>query len=165
MKYHESLLPVMHALFRRGCTNEQLCEVLGISERGLYNWKKKYPAVLQAFEEKKNNVAANAIVEDALFKEATGYYYTEDVATKDGVHQVSRYARPVVLAALAWLRNRCPDRWQHNPGDDGGKNVNFNNLQLFQINYNGNVPGQMKPAMLEIGSGNTEGSGDKESTD
>lgn len=103
---------------RDGLTEEQIAHNMGISVKTLYNWKEKYVPILQAL--KKGKEVVDLIVENALFKRATGYkteetkVYIMPDGSKRGV-QVTKEIPPDTTACIFWLKNRKPDRWRDKP--------------------------------------------------
>ena len=63
---------------RDGLTDEQIAINIGIKRPTLYDWKKKYSDISDALKRGKEIVDRQ--VENALFKSATGYEYTERTA-------------------------------------------------------------------------------------
>lgn len=63
---------------RDGLTDEQISENMGIAPKTLYRWKDNYSQICQAL--KKGKEVVDHQVENALFKRAIGYEYTERTA-------------------------------------------------------------------------------------
>lgn len=63
---------------RDGLTDEQISENMGIAPKTLYRWKDNYSQICQAL--KKGKEVVDRQVENALFKRAIGYEYTERTA-------------------------------------------------------------------------------------
>lgn len=63
---------------RDGLTDEQIAENVGIATSTLYNWKKGHLEILEAL--KRGKEVVDRQVENALFKRAMGYEYTERTA-------------------------------------------------------------------------------------
>lgn len=64
---------------RDGLSDKQIAEEkIGVSERTFTDWKKKFPSVSSVL--KKGKDVADRQVENALFKRAVGYDYTERTA-------------------------------------------------------------------------------------
>ena len=77
---------------RDGLTDEQIAKEMRIGSRTLYEWKKKYPQIMQALKESKD--AADRQVENALFNAALEGNTT---------------------AQIFWLKNRKPAQWRDQP--------------------------------------------------
>ena len=88
-------------LFRSGATESAAAEFLGITVAALNRYRKKHPELAEIFELK--NERCNDLVESALLKRATGY---EDANGKE--------VPPDIRAAVFWLQNRRPKRWNVN---------------------------------------------------
>ena len=93
-----------------GLTDEQIAKNMGINVATIYEWKKKYPKIDEAL--KKSKEVADFEVENALHKNATGYYYFEDVITKEGIIKVEKWAKPDTTAQIFWLKNRRAKQWR-----------------------------------------------------
>lgn len=129
-KYQEWLTPdgllLLEAWARNGLTDEQIVANMGIGARTLYEWKKKYPQISQSL--KKGKEVVDIQVENALFKRAIGYSYTEttkervteyDTETGEalGSHmevtkEVTKEVAGDVTAQIFWLKNRKPEAWR-----------------------------------------------------
>lgn len=108
-------LEAITAWAREGLTDEDLAKRIGIGVRTIYDWKKRYPQFLQALNN--NKAVADGAVENALYKRAIGYEYTETYVIKGGkedgaVKTVTKHMPPDVIAAIFWLKNRKPKQWR-----------------------------------------------------
>lgn len=109
---------------RSGLTDKEIAEKMCINKSTLYEYKKKYPEFANALKESKR--VADAKVEQALYKNAIGYYYEEESMAPTGeIREIRKYAKPQTSAQKTWLRNRQPDRWREKQeheitGKDGG---------------------------------------------
>ena len=129
-KYEEWLTPdgllLLEGWARDGLTDVQIAKNIGINERTLYEWMNKYPQIAQAIKMGKGPV--DILVENALFKRACGYQYTEiieEYTSKDAaqiglvkpksVRRVTKEMPPDVGAAIFWLKNRRRDKWRDRP--------------------------------------------------
>lgn len=90
-------------------------EFIGVSKTGFWGWYRQSEDLRKACAVSKD--ITDAHVEDALYKRACGYNYTEDtwelvegnlVLTK----QIQKHIPPDVKAIMAWLYNRLPNRWR-----------------------------------------------------
>ena len=91
----EDGLTLLEGWARDGLTDEQLAEKMKIGTRTLYDWKEKYPQILQALKKGKEIVdyeVENALLDKALAGDTT--------------------------AQIFWLKNRRPDKWRDKPVDD-----------------------------------------------
>ena len=103
-----------------GLSNEQIAANIGINPDTLYEWKSKYSEIAEAL--KKGKEVADYEVENALFRRATGYDYTEERVEIEGrkrkVVQTVKHVVPDTAAAFIWLKNRRPDKWRDKPETD-----------------------------------------------
>lgn len=111
-------LEVLSGWARRGLTDEQIAENCGIAVRTLYEWKNRFPQIMQAL--KKGKDWADVQVENALFRRAIGYEYDE-VTYEDGMEtkRVKKRVGGDVTAQIFWLKNRRPDLWRDKREDKG----------------------------------------------
>lgn len=119
-KYQPSFprLAYRHCLL--GATNQDLAKLFGVSDVTIDNWLKDKPRFLGAV--KRGRTDADARVAKSLYRRAIGYSHkaVKIMAVAIGDNQgsrieqvpyVERYA-PDTGAAMAWLKNRQPDRWR-----------------------------------------------------
>lgn len=120
--YIKDKLAAIEGWARDGLTDEQIAKNLGIHVATLYEYKKKYTEFAEAL--KKGKEVADYEVENALFKSATGFYYTEQTVTNKGnVVTVRKYEKPNTTAMIFWLKNRRPDKWRDKQEMDVNANV------------------------------------------
>ena len=105
----------LEAWARDGLTQEQIAHNVGIGRSTLNRWIKAEPLIAAAL--KKGKEVADIEVENALFKRATGYVYTEvKVEYECGVEvkrtEITKEVPPDVGAQCFWLKNRRPDKWR-----------------------------------------------------
>ena len=119
-------LPAIMAMARRGVTKKEIAETLGISTVTLRDWENKHKPLANAM--RWNRDLADAEVENALFRQATGYRYkTQQVSTKGVVVDVELWQAPNTTAQIFWLKNRKPELWRdkqeitHDVGEDLAK--------------------------------------------
>lgn len=113
---------------RRGLTNEQIAENLGISEQAFYNYQKRYEEFAEAIDKGREETEIH--IENALVKRALGYSYKEvtrerkqvknsetgDVEYKLVVTKsVTKHVIPDVTAQQYYLEHRAPKRWEKVP--------------------------------------------------
>ena len=101
-----------------GLTIKEFGYLFGVSEKTAERWAKR-PQIVSAL--KKGKSEADAGVSRALYRNATGYEYTEDLVVKskdekglpvERVVTVTKRTKPETLAQIFWLKNRQPDRWR-----------------------------------------------------
>lgn len=96
---------------RDGLTDKQIAHNIGIADRTIYEWKKKYPQLAQAL--KKGKEVVDRQVENALLKSALGFSYIEETVTNAGdIVQTKKYSKPNTTAQIFWLKNRKPSDWR-----------------------------------------------------
>lgn len=114
-KYQEWLEPDgllrLEAWARDGLTDEQIAGNMGISTSTLYDWKNKYPEIVEAL--KRGKEVVDVAVENALYKRAMGYKYDE-ITREGGVITkiVTKEVQPDTTAQIFWLKNRKPAEWR-----------------------------------------------------
>ena len=113
-----------------GLSDVQIAFNLGISKDTFYRYKKDHTDFSDSL--KRGKVVADTKVENSLYKKATGYSTTEQMAIKvkeesyttEGkkivnekveVVEVIKEIQPDVAAIKFWLVNRTSDRWTDNP--------------------------------------------------
>lgn len=112
---------------RDGLTIKQIAENIGISRQTMYEWQRMFPDIADAL--KKSRELADILVENALFKRAVGYSYTETETVTDakGVRTkvTEKKMAPDVGAQAFWLKNRRPAIWKERRAeimaDDSGE--------------------------------------------
>ena len=86
---------------------------LGVTPQLYESWKQYYPRFEKAIED--GHTTADAQVVAALFKNAIGYNYTDDVVVRGRrgamVLQTKRHMPAETNAQKFWLSNRAPSRW------------------------------------------------------
>lgn len=110
---------------RDGLTHEQIAHNCGIATGTLYEWLNRHPEIADAL--KKGKEVVDIEVENALYKRAMGYYWTEETVERAGdappkVKRVTRHVPGDVTAQIYWLKNRKPQQWRerkdYNATDD-----------------------------------------------
>lgn len=124
-KYEKWLEPenllLIEGWARDGLTEEQIAQNMGVSYSSLKAWKTKYSAVLTAL--KKGKEVSDYIVENALYKKAVGYKYTQVIKERKTnpdtgecelivTKEVTKEIPPDVTACIFGLKNRRPDKWR-----------------------------------------------------
>ena len=111
-----------------GLTNDQIAENMGINRSTLYKWAKTSSDINNAL--KVNKEIADRNVENALYKSARGYQYTEVTRERDETgamvvtKEVVKEVKPNTTAQIYWLKNRLPQLWRDHPelGTDAADN-------------------------------------------
>lgn len=143
-------LLLIAAWTRDGLTDEAVAEKIGISRSTLSEWKIKYSTIAEAMKKSKDVVDIE--VENALYKNATGYFYTEQVPFKckhswydergkkvDEEHveiaEVERWHAPEVTAQIFWLKNRKPAAKNQYDGWRDTKEIDMNEKRDMTIKF------------------------------
>ena len=133
-KYNDTFPLLAEGMARRGMTDEQIAEKLGISVETFYQYVKRYPEFSESL--KRGKAPVDVEVENALLKCALGFEYEEvtteftsieksgqrgkkDEAVKSSnagevkiVRKTKKFIVPNVTAQIFWLKNRRPDLWK-----------------------------------------------------
>jgi len=101
----------LEGLARKGLTDEQIAQTMNIAKSTLWVWCNENRTLRDAI------LRARAWqiheVENAMYKCAMGYEYSEEQVTKDGdVVLVTRYAPPSIEAQKFILANRAKGQWK-----------------------------------------------------
>jgi hypothetical protein len=98
----------------RGKTAKEIAAGLRISTATLDTWQNIHPDFLSSLQAGRG--VADAKVEQALFKRATGYDYEETKTIKDDdstrTETTKKQVVPDVAAIKLWLTNRRPEDWK-----------------------------------------------------
>lgn len=126
--FSDDSLAKVSAWARNGLTDKDIATNMHISRSTLGVWKQRFPALAAALRSSK--AEADAVVENALYKNATGYFYTEETVVMvrhveygENGKRVSEDVTPQVVelrrfftadtkAAFLWLKNRRPKHWR-----------------------------------------------------
>lgn len=118
----EDSLFLLSCWSRDGYTFGEMAKKIGVAPETFSNWRRKYPEFKEATEASREYI--DYTVENALYKRAVGYRYTESKVTiyppdKDGniktkTEKTEKEIVPDVTACLSWLNNRCPEKWKRN---------------------------------------------------
>ena len=109
--YDEYVIVTVERLAAKGLTNRDIAKNLCIGERTFYEWLERYPQLAHAL--KKYRGLADIEVENALYRNAVGYNYQEQVTTNRGaVVTVNKYHAGNPTAQIFYLKNRMPQRYR-----------------------------------------------------
>lgn len=105
-----------------GCTDSEIIANMGIGRTTFYRWLESYEDIRDAI--KKGRMLACEVIENALFKRATGMELTDTVEEFDGAivdgkpangsikkRVTTRQVPPDTGAIIFYLKNRMPDRY------------------------------------------------------
>lgn len=113
--YTDEICLVVEELASKGLTNDQIAASIGIGRKTFYEWIHRYPHFSHALN--KYRGLANMYVENALFRSALGYDYTEEQAVRtefgSDVVEVRKHLTGSVAAQKYYLNNRMPDRYKN----------------------------------------------------
>mgnify|MGYP000868344682 CR=1 FL=1 len=133
----EEGLTLLAGWARRGLIDEDIAHNIGIVPQTLCEWKKKYAEIGEALKSGKE--VADIIVENALYRKATGYKTTEVSykADKDGnmipVSAVEKDVPPDTTAQIYWLKNRRPDLWRDRRKEEESETQNSGVVVLPEV--------------------------------
>jgi predicted transcriptional regulator len=113
-KFHDSKKNALERALS-GQTDKEIATGLGLTERTILNWKKKYPDFFHALKEART--FTDDLAEGSLLKLALGYEKEEVKVFLDRSGQVveHRYkieVPPNITALIFWLKNRRPVEWR-----------------------------------------------------
>lgn len=114
---------------RDGLTDKDIAKNMRIGYTSIREWKKKFPEIREALRVGKD--AADRVVENALYKSATGYtikirkpvkvkLVDYDPETGKKIREAETWQAveeeihvpAQVIAQIFWLKNRKPDQWR-----------------------------------------------------
>ena len=116
LKYSKAVMDKSVQLYReRGCTNREVAESLGISERQLYNWLSAHDEFRASAIEAKDNFDTG-VVEENLHHKCKRRISDEQVFEHQGddkvlVKTTTKVIEPDTTSMIFWLKNRSPHRW------------------------------------------------------
>lgn len=104
-------LALIEGWLRQGLTLDDVAHNLGISPVTLFKYRDAHPELSEALKNGKE--VADIVVENALYRNATGFYFKEEAVTHNGhVVTIERYQPPNNTAIIFWLKNRKPAQWR-----------------------------------------------------
>lgn len=108
---------------RKGATDQQIADELGVHIQTVYKWKKAHPEFFEQLKSWKEE--ADEVVEKSLYQRAVGYSCKE---TKVFIHEgcpvtedIIKHYPPDTTACIFWLKNRDHANWR-----DRIENTNIN---------------------------------------
>jgi hypothetical protein len=113
-KYDISLNDKVYKLALLGATDEEMADILDISESTLNKWKLDYPEFSESI--KRGKVHADSNVANRLYQRALGFEHeSEDIKVVDGKIvrvPITKIYAPDPTSAIFWLKNRQPNKWR-----------------------------------------------------
>ena len=113
---------------RKGLTNKEIAEKLGVSEQSFQNYLRRYEEFADAVDKGREEVEVH--IENALVKRALGYNWKEVTRERKLVtnpetgeeeyklvvtKSVTKHVMPDVSAIQYYLEHRVPKRWERVP--------------------------------------------------
>lgn len=125
-KYKKEYAELAYKFCLLGADDNRLADLLEVDVSTINNWKKSHPEFFESI--KRGKYIADAEVAEALYHRAKGYSHPEDkIFNNNGEEMIVRTTKhypPDTGAAMAWLKNRDPNRWR----DKQDLDVKFDNL-------------------------------------
>lgn len=127
-KYDTINLEQVEKLASYGLIDTEIADIVGISDKTLYNYENNFPEFLQAIQRGKD--IADAQVVKSLYQRACGYSHPEDkIFCHEGqpviVPTIKHYA-PDTAACFIWLKNRRKEEWKDRREMAHSGSVSFN---------------------------------------
>lgn len=124
-EFKEEFIAQAEKIYKLGFTDEEAADFFGVSIRTMHRWFIQHPEFRQSVRLGKDD--PDDRVERSLFSRAVGYTFERSRWVKvDGEYQelvTKEHLPPDPNAAMAWLKNRRPDKWrdvhQHEVGRPG----------------------------------------------
>ena len=113
-KFNAKMQRQAKILAEKGFIDDEIAEVLGITQQTLNNWKKVHEKFFESL--KKAKKIADQVVVRKLYERACGYEHPEDkIFNNNGealiVETIKHYA-PDPVSCIFWLKNRLPGEWR-----------------------------------------------------
>ena len=115
-KYKAEFVKQAQGLAKLGATDREIAEFFEVDERTINRWKHTHTQFCQSLTVGKE--AADARVEQSLYRRATGYSFDAVKifmpAGADGPVYAPyvEHTPPDTTAGIFWLKNRRPDEWR-----------------------------------------------------
>ena len=98
----------------KGLTDEEICQLFGITTQTYYNWKASNQEFFDAIKGWK--ATADKEVERSLYERACGYSHPETkpqwVVDHWEYAEMIKHYPPDPTSMIFWLKNRQPDKWR-----------------------------------------------------
>jgi len=113
-KYKEEYDTLAYNYCLMGATDAELGKFFSVTESTINLWKLEHPSFSESLKAGKQD--ADARVANALYHRALGYSHKEEkVFSSNGeiiTHDTIKHYPPDTGAAMAWLKNRQPEKWR-----------------------------------------------------
>lgn len=118
-KFDPKMMGAIEAMLKLGATDQQVADMLGVTEATFNNWKKENENFFLSVKSAKEE--ADAKVEAALYKMATGFDYKakKPMVVGDGggeahveIVEYEETVLPNTTSMIFWLKNRQPAKWR-----------------------------------------------------
>jgi len=134
--FREQFVEQAYKLTLLGATDKELADFFGVCEDTINNWKHDVPEFFESI--KKGKAYADAEVADKLYQRAKGYEHpAEKVFCYEGEiirAEIIEHYPPDTGAAMAWLKNRQPEKWRDSHDvTTGGKPLQPSVVNFSQI--------------------------------
>lgn len=104
----------VRGLAEKGYTDKEMASALGICDKTIRNWKKRFPAFFESLQAGK--LLADSKVVASLYQRACGYSCPDVyMSTHQGVvtkTPIIKHYPPDVTSMIFWLKNRKPAEWR-----------------------------------------------------
>jgi len=155
IKYNENFPKAAYELAKEGYLNKDIAKKLGISEETFYQYINQFPEFSESL--KRGQPLAIQQVENSLFREATGYEFTErheevsidseGNAKPVSVKTIVKWMRPQASTIFFFLTNRAKQDWSNQ------QNIKINGT-ITNRDYKDLTVEELDKKILELGSRN-----------
>lgn len=112
-KYKKAYAKQAYMLCLLGATDIELANFFEVTKSTINEWKLNHPEFSDSL--KRGKMQADAEVADKLYQRAKGYEHKEDVIFQyrgdPVIVKTTKHYPPDTGAAMAWLKNRQPKKW------------------------------------------------------
>ena len=115
----------LERMAKKGFTDAEMAEFIGVTEQTLNNWKKAKPKFFESLKDWK--AEADHKVERSLYERATGFICKEDkIFNNNGKEMIvptEKHYPPDTTACIFWLKNRDKENWRDKVDLGGGLDI------------------------------------------
>lgn len=155
-KYKKEYNDQVYKLCLLGATDKEIADFFNVTEQTVNNWKQSEPEFFEPL--KRGKMEADTEIAKALYHRAKGYSHSDvHISNYQGevtITPIVKHYPPDTGAAMAWLKNRQPDKWrdkqeiEHSGGLDN-TNINIDAAALDLYN-NPEIAEKVKAGTLSI---------------